>query len=50
MFLSMTIHNHWVPDASGTPHLALDMRFKGPVMWKIAQDMAHLAFIDMAPV
>jgi len=48
MFLSMTIHNSWKADASGTPHVALDMRF-GPVMWKIAQDN-HLAFIDMAPV
>jgi hypothetical protein len=48
MFLSMTIHNTWRPDAAGTPHLALDMRF-GPVMWKIAQE-DHLAFIDMAPV
>ncbi|HEY4380834.1 MAG TPA: SGNH/GDSL hydrolase family protein [Acidobacteriaceae bacterium] len=48
MFLSMTIHNTWKPDASGALHLALDMRF-GPVMWKIAEDN-HLAFIDMAPV
>ncbi len=48
MFLSMTIHNSWKPDATGTPHVALDMRF-GPVMWKIAQEN-HLAFIDMAPV
>ena len=48
MFLSMTIHNTWKPDAGGTLHLALDMRF-GPVMWKIAQEK-HLAFIDMAPV
>lgn len=48
MFLSMTIHNSWKPDANGTPHVALDMRF-GPVMWKIAQE-EHLAFIDMAPV
>jgi rhamnogalacturonan acetylesterase len=48
MFLSMTIHNSWKPDASGTLHVALDMRF-GPVMWKIAQEN-HLAFIDMAPV
>ena len=48
MFLSMTIHNTWKPDATGTPHVALDMRF-GPVMWKIAQE-DHLAFIDMAPV
>jgi lysophospholipase L1-like esterase len=48
MFLSMTIHNSWKPDATGTPHVALDMRF-GPVMWKIAQE-DHLAFIDMAPV
>jgi rhamnogalacturonan acetylesterase len=46
MFLSMTIHNSWRPDATGTPHVALDMRF-GPVMWKIAQE-DHLAFIDMA--
>jgi lysophospholipase L1-like esterase len=48
MFLSMTIHNTWKPDATGTLHVALDMRF-GPVMWKIAQE-DHLAFIDMAPV
>jgi lysophospholipase L1-like esterase len=48
MFLSMTIHNSWRPDATGTPHVSLDMRF-GPVMWKIAQE-DHLAFIDMAPV
>ena len=48
MFLSMTIHNSWRPDETGTPHVALDMRF-GPVMWKIAQE-DHLAFIDMAPV
>jgi lysophospholipase L1-like esterase len=48
MFLSMTIHNSWKPDAAGTLHVALDMRF-GPVMWKIAQEN-HLAFIDMAPV
>jgi rhamnogalacturonan acetylesterase len=48
MFLSMTIHNSWKPDATGTPHVSLDMRF-GPVMWKIAQE-DHLAFIDMAPV
>jgi rhamnogalacturonan acetylesterase len=48
MFLSMTIHNSWKPDASGAPHVSLDMRF-GPVMWKIAQE-DHLAFIDMAPV
>jgi len=48
MFLSMTIHNTWKPDATGTPHVALDMRF-GPVMWKIAQEN-RLAFIDMAPV
>jgi hypothetical protein len=48
MFLSMTIHNSWRPDATGALHLALDMRF-GPVMWKIAQE-DHLAFIDMAPV
>jgi rhamnogalacturonan acetylesterase len=48
MFLSMTIHNSWKPDASGTPHVSLDMRF-GPVMWKIAQEK-HLDFIDMAPV
>ncbi|MDP9052252.1 MAG: GDSL-type esterase/lipase family protein [Acidobacteriota bacterium] len=48
MFLSMTIHNSWKPDARGTLHVALDMRF-GPVMWKIAQEK-HLAFIDMAPV
>jgi lysophospholipase L1-like esterase len=48
MFLSMTIHNIWKLDATGTPHVALDMRF-GPVMWKIAQE-DHLAFIDMAPV
>ncbi len=48
MFLSMTIHNTWKPDESGTLHVALDMRF-GPVMWKIAQEK-RLAFIDMAPV
>lgn len=48
MFLSMTIHNAWKPDASGTEHVSLDMRF-GPVMWKIAQEK-HLAFIDMAAV
>lgn len=48
MMLSMTIHNSWKPDASGTLHVALDMRF-GPVLWKIAQD-DHLQFIDMAPV
>ena len=48
MFLSMTIHNSWKPDATGAPHVSLDMRF-GPVMWKIAQE-DHLAFIDMAPV
>ena len=48
MFLSMTIHNSWKPDATGALHVALDMRF-GPVMWKIAQEH-HLAFIDMAPV
>jgi len=48
MFLSMTIHNSWKPDAAGTLHVALDMRF-GPVMWKIAEEN-HLAFIDMAPV
>ena len=48
MFLSMTIHNSWKPDATGTPHVSLDMRF-GPVMWKIAQE-DHLGFIDMAPV
>jgi hypothetical protein len=48
MFLSMTIHNSWRPDATGTAHVSLDMRF-GPVMWKIAQE-DHLAFIDMAPV
>jgi rhamnogalacturonan acetylesterase len=48
MFLSMTIHNSWTPDASGALHVALDMRF-GPVMWKIAQEDS-LAFIDMAPV
>jgi hypothetical protein len=48
MFLSMTIHNSWRPDATGTPHVSLDMRF-GPVMWKIAQE-DHLAFINMAPV
>ena len=48
MFLSMTIHNSWKPDASGALHVALDMRF-GPVMWKIAEEN-HLAFIDMAPV
>jgi lysophospholipase L1-like esterase len=48
MFLSMTIHNSWRPDATGTPHVSLDKRF-GPVMWKIAQE-DHLAFIDMAPV
>jgi rhamnogalacturonan acetylesterase len=48
MFLSMTIHNSWRPDAAGTPHVSLDKRF-GPVMWKIAQE-DHLAFIDMAPV
>ncbi len=46
MFLSMTIHNSWKPDANGTLHVSLDMRF-GPVMWKIAQEN-HLAFIDMA--
>jgi lysophospholipase L1-like esterase len=48
MFLSMTIHNSWKPDAAGALHVSLDMRF-GPVMWKIAQEN-HLAFIDMAPV
>ena len=48
MFLSMTIHNAWKPDASGVLHVFLDMRF-GPVMWKIAHEK-HLAFIDMAPV
>lgn len=48
MFLSMTIHNTWKPDASGAEHVSLDMRF-GPVMWKIAQEN-HLAFIDMAPI
>jgi rhamnogalacturonan acetylesterase len=48
MFLSMTIHNSWKPDAAGTLHVSLDMRF-GPVMWKIAQE-DHLGFIDMAPV
>src|SRR5580698_8555248 len=48
MFLSMTIHNSWKPDATGALHVSLDMRF-GPVMWKIAQEN-HLAFIDMAPV
>lgn len=48
MFLSMTIHNTWRPDAAGVQHVALDMRF-GPVMWKIAQE-DHLAFIDMAAV
>jgi lysophospholipase L1-like esterase len=48
MFLAMTIHNSWKPDASGVPHVAEDMRF-GPVMWKIAQEN-HLAFIDMAAV
>jgi lysophospholipase L1-like esterase len=48
MFLSMTIHNAWKPDAAGVQHVSLDMRF-GPVMWKIAQE-DHLAFIDMAPV
>jgi rhamnogalacturonan acetylesterase len=48
MFLSMTIHNAWKPDATGTLHVTLDMRF-GLVMWRIAQDN-HLAFIDMAPV
>jgi len=48
MFLSMTIHNAWKPDAAGVQHVTLDMRF-GPVMWKIAQEK-HLDFIDMAPV
>jgi rhamnogalacturonan acetylesterase len=48
MFLSMTIHNSWKPDATGALHVSLDMRF-GPVMWKIAQE-DHLAFIDMAPM
>jgi rhamnogalacturonan acetylesterase len=48
MFLSMTIHNSWRPDAAGVQHVTLDMRF-GPVEWKIAQDN-HLMFIDMAPV
>lgn len=48
MFLSMTIHDSWKPDASGALHVSLDMRF-GPVMWKIAEEN-HLAFIDMAPV
>jgi rhamnogalacturonan acetylesterase len=48
MFLTMTIHNSWRPDASGTPHVMPDMRF-GSVMWKIAQD-DHLAFIDMATI
>lgn len=48
MFLSMTIHNTWKPDASGTERVALDMRF-GPVMWKIAKEH-HLKFIDMAAV
>jgi rhamnogalacturonan acetylesterase len=48
MFLTMTIHNSWRPDANGVPHVSQDMRF-GPVMWKIAQEK-HLAFIDMAAV
>jgi rhamnogalacturonan acetylesterase len=48
MFLTMTIHKSWKPDAAGTRHVSLDMRF-GPVMWKIARE-GHLAFIDMAPV
>lgn len=48
MFLTMTIHNSWKPDANGVPHVSEDMRF-GPVMWKIAQEK-HLAFIDMAAV
>jgi rhamnogalacturonan acetylesterase len=48
MFLSMTIHNTWKPDAAGTLRVAEDMRF-APVMWKIAQEQ-HLAFIDMASV
>ena len=48
MFLSMTIHNTWKPDAASVQHVSLDLRF-GPVMWKIAQE-DHLAFIDMAPV
>ena len=48
MFLTMTIHNSWKPDANGVPHVSQDMRF-GPVMWHIAQQ-DHLAFIDMAAV
>ena len=48
IFLTMTIHNTWRPDASGTPHVSPDMRF-GPVLWNIAQQ-DHLAFIDMAAV
>ena len=48
MFLTMTIHNSWRPDATGVPHVSQDLRFS-PVMWKIAQEK-HLAFIDMAAV
>jgi rhamnogalacturonan acetylesterase len=48
VFLTMTIHNSWRPDATGAMHVTPDMRF-GSVMWKIAQE-DHLAFIDMASV
>ena len=49
MFLTMTIHNSFKPDANGVPRkVTPDMRF-GPVMWNIA-NQNHLAFIDMAAV
>ena len=48
MFLSMTVHNTWKPDASGTPRIERERTFN-PVMQALAAEL-HLAYIDMASI